>query len=63
MRSDDIKPRPVGSVPQPGAGHPVRLLCGRCGKSIPNLGRKRMRVLGALVWVGQCCQPKETPCP
>lgn len=36
----------------------VRYRCGACNMPIPNFGRRKQAVRGALVWVGKCCQRK-----
>jgi hypothetical protein len=58
MSSDDTKPRQEPGFRGAGPGMSYTFRCGQCGMPIPNFGRRKQRVKGALVWVGKCCFQK-----
>lgn len=60
-RSDSIKPRGDVVFRPVGVGMHMTMRCAKCGKDIPNLGRKWQLVRGVKQWVGTCCQVKKEP--
>jgi hypothetical protein len=56
MTSDAIKPRGDVRFLPVGTGHHPLLRCGKCQATMPNAGRKLVKVRGAKLWIGKCCQ-------
>lgn len=40
-----------------GIGLPYTFRCGICNQPMRNLGRRKVKHRGAVVWAGQCCKP------
>lgn len=56
MENDEIKPRGDVLFKPAGPGMAYKGRCGNCGNIIPNYGRRKQRVRGAMLYVGKCCQ-------
>lgn len=59
MSSDESMRRADPKFTFPGLGSHFSMRCGKCGQPMRNFGRRKVRHLGASVWVGKCCQKAE----
>ena len=61
MSSDDLRMRDAGPFRFASPGLSWTMRCGKCGKQMPNLGRRQMQFRGVKIMVGKCCAPPHKP--